>query len=74
MEPYWLRLERNGHTFIGSISPDGRSWTKVAEAKVALKNRIYAGLPVCSSLTKVTTTVMFDNVAAPGWNSSREAK
>jgi hypothetical protein len=58
----WLKLERSGNTFTGSISPDGKIWTQVGAATVALKRRLLVGLPVCSRLAGTTTTVMFDNV------------
>jgi len=66
MKPYWLRLERSGDIFTGWISPDGENWTKVAEITVPLPPRLLAGLAACSSLGKVTTTVMFDQVDIRG--------
>jgi hypothetical protein len=58
----WLKLERAGDNFTGSISPDGKSWTQVGSIKVGLKRSLFVGLPVCSRLAGITTTVMFDNV------------
>ena len=58
----WLKLERAGSNFTGSISADGKTWTQVGAATVALKKRLLIGLPVCSCLAGITTTVMFDNV------------
>lgn len=67
MEPYWLRLARSGDAFTASISPDGQTWTQVGTVNLSLKKNILVGLVACSRLTKVSTTVMFDNVTAPGW-------
>jgi hypothetical protein len=58
----WLKLERSGNTFTGSISSDGKTWTQVGAATVALKRKVLVGLPVCSRLAGITTTAMFDNV------------
>jgi hypothetical protein len=58
----WLKLERTGDRFTGSISQDGETWTQVGAATVALKRKLFAGLPVCSRLAAITTTVMLDNV------------
>jgi hypothetical protein len=70
MAPFWLRLERNGDIFTGSFSPDGQTWQRVGSATLALNKEIQAGLGGCSAI-KVSTTIMFDNVAAPGWDVQR---
>jgi hypothetical protein len=62
----WLRLEREGDVFAGSISPDGRTWMRVGRTAVALRDGLLVGLCACSRLTAVTTTVMFDHVAISG--------
>jgi len=59
----WLKLERAGDTFAGSVSLDGASWTPAGIAKASLPKNGLAGLLVCSRLAGVTTTVMFDHVA-----------
>ena len=61
--PCWLRLARSGDTFTAAISPDGQKWDLVGTAKVPLPRRVFAGLSACSRLTKVTTTVKFNNVS-----------
>ena len=58
----WLKLERSGNTFAGSISSDGKTWAQIGAATVALKRRLLVGLPVCSRLAGISTTAMFDNV------------
>jgi hypothetical protein len=66
----WLRLERAGDNFTASISSDGKTWTQVGAATVALKRRLLVGLQVCSRQAGTTTTVMFDNVTVT--NSDRK--
>ena len=65
--PCWLKLVRKGHTFTGYTSPDGKTWTTFSSAEVPLKKILYVGLPAASGLKKVTTTIRFDQVKAPGW-------
>lgn len=60
----WLKLQRSGDRFIGSISMDGENWSRVGATSAVLKQRkLFAGLAVCSRLPKITTTVYFDNVS-----------
>ena len=58
----WLRLERIGNTFTASVSPDGKTWAKVGQSSIELKDKLYVGLTACSGLKPITTTVKFDNV------------
>ncbi len=67
MKPYWVRLVRVGNVFTGSISSDGREWTPLATAEVDMSETIHVGLPACSQLENVTTTVTYDRVSVPGW-------
>jgi hypothetical protein len=67
----WLKLERAGDTFTGSISSDGKTWTQVGAATVALKRKLFVGLPVCSRLAGITTTVMFDQVTVTNRSSGK---
>ena len=47
--PAWLRLERNGSTFVGAWSLDGVSWTTVGSATVPSAAAVQdVGLIVCS--------------------------
>jgi hypothetical protein len=61
----WLRLERAGNRFTGSISADGETWKPVGTVNQSLKSELLAGLAACSRI-KATTTVKFDNVAVTG--------
>ena len=67
MQPYWLRLERRGDTFVADRSADGENWIPVGTTTVRLKKEICIGLAACSRLKTVTTTVVFDRVTLPGW-------
>ncbi|MFD5320395.1 alginate lyase family protein [Streptomyces sp. NPDC127098] len=82
--PYWVRVERRGHRFTGSISPDGAVWTEVGTARLpALDGTLHAGLVLSSCLGvdaahAETGTAAFDNVrlTAPGgagWSVPRPA-
>jgi len=64
----WLKLERAGNNFSGSISSDGQTWLPVGKASVPLEKKILGGLAVCSEITNITTNVKFDSISAPGWN------
>ena len=66
----WLKLERSGNTFTGSISSDGKIWTQIGAATVALKRKLLVGLPVCSRLAGIATTATLDNVTMT--NSARK--
>ncbi|WP_460501744.1 hypothetical protein, partial [Hymenobacter agri] len=64
---YWLRLERKGNTISGFTSPDGKQWTPVGSFRASLPQQVLVGLPACSRLTTVSTTVRLDKVSATGW-------
>ncbi|MDO3409757.1 putative glycoside hydrolase [Saccharibacillus sp. CPCC 101409] len=40
----WLKLSRSGDTFVGFVSGDGRSWTRVGSIRVPMNDRAYIGL------------------------------
>ncbi len=65
--PYWVRTERVGNTFTGSISPDGITWTVVSTETIPMSSASYqAGLAVCSFATASASTATFDNVTVTG--------
>lgn len=51
----WLRLQRTGNRFTGFASQDGVHWTTLGSMNLALLNRVYLGLAVCSQNTNQTT-------------------
>ena len=69
----WLKLERAGETFTGSISADGKTWTQVGATKASFKQNLFAGLPVCSRLAGIATTVRFDNVTVTSSGSKADS-
>jgi uncharacterized repeat protein (TIGR03806 family) len=60
--PYWVKLVRQGDTFIGYISPDGEKWTHIDSISVPMKKKLYVGLVVSSHLNTALNSVMFDSV------------
>jgi len=62
----WLRLTRNGSTFVGYTSMDGVNWTFAFSANVSMTGCLYAGLFAESINGTVTTTAAFDNVSITG--------
>ena len=66
MKPYWVRLSRNGNTFLGEASADGHEWRKLASTNISMAEDVLVGLPACSRLSRVTTTVTLDHVSVNG--------
>ncbi len=65
--PYWVRLVRLHDIFTGYMSHDGLNWKDLGSVEIDLGEVVYAGLPACSQLEDVTTTVTYDRVGIPGW-------
>ena len=65
--PYWVRLIRFRNRFTGYMSADGFHWQQLGSVEIPMNNTFYIGLPACSQLDKVTTTVTYDNVSIPLW-------
>ena len=65
--PYWVRLIRFRDRFTGYMSPDGFHWQELGSVEIPMSRKFYVGLPACSQLEKVTTTVTYDNVSIPTW-------
>ena len=65
--PYWVRLIRFRNHFTGYMSPDGVQWQQLGSVEIPMSSTFYVGLPACSQLDKVTTTVTYDNVSIPLW-------
>jgi hypothetical protein len=63
MQPCWLKLERAGRRFTGSFSPDGRTWTRVAETTVPLERGVFIGLAASSGIANISTAIVFDPVS-----------
>ncbi|HKK93773.1 MAG TPA: DUF1349 domain-containing protein, partial [Longimicrobiales bacterium] len=68
--PWWLRIERQGDTLVGSHSPDGESWTELGTVSLALPDTAFIGMAVTSRDNEATTTAAFSNVEVTGDVSS----
>jgi regulation of enolase protein 1 (concanavalin A-like superfamily) len=60
--PVWLKLERTGNLFTGSMSQDGKAWQVVGTTTIAMPEVITAGLAVTSHDTASYNTSWFDHV------------
>ena len=65
--PYWVKIERVGSSFTGSISPDGVAWTQLGDpVTIAMTGQVLIGLAVTSHQAGELRTFAFDNVATTG--------
>ncbi len=65
--PYWVKIERNGNNFTGSISPDGKTWTQLGTAQtITMTGPVLIGLALCSHDAAITTGAEFSNIAVTG--------
>jgi hypothetical protein len=65
--PYWVKVERKGSSFTGSISPDGKTWTQLGTAQtITMTNPVLIGLALCSHDATLTTVAAFSNVSTTG--------
>jgi regulation of enolase protein 1 (concanavalin A-like superfamily) len=60
--PYWLKLERIGHTFNAYQSADGAAWTLVGTDTIAMGTSVYIGVAAVSHNAMATTVGAFDFV------------
>ncbi len=59
----WLRLERKGNVFTGSVSADGRAWTKIREATIAMQSDTVIGLAVTAHNNGALCKATFEQVS-----------
>ncbi len=63
----WLKLNRNGDVFTGSISNDGQTWKPVGEVTVKMPETVYVGFAVeagkAANLLENYATAQFSNIA-----------
>jgi len=64
--PYWVKLERVGDDFTGSVSSNGSSWTLVGSATISMAATIYIGLAVTSHKAGTTTAATIGSVSGTG--------
>jgi hypothetical protein len=71
--PHWVRIRRQGNTFIGEHSTDGVNWTTTtpgdlssSSATVQMPNTVYIGLVVTSHVSGETCQAEFSEVSTTG--------
>jgi CubicO group peptidase (beta-lactamase class C family)/regulation of enolase protein 1 (concanavalin A-like superfamily) len=64
--PAWLKIQRAGNVFTGSISTDGKTWTKVAQATITMASQVYIGVAANSGQYARLATAQFDQLALSG--------
>jgi len=64
--PYWVKLERTGDLFTGSMSSDGITWTPVGMQDVVMEDPVYIGLCVTSHAGAEQRTYQFENITTTG--------
>jgi hypothetical protein len=65
--PYWVKVERNGDKFTGSISPDGKTWTQLGAAQTStMASQVLIGLALCSHSETLSTGAEFSNISITG--------
>lgn len=70
--PYWIRLTRNGNTFIAQCSADGVNWADVgpdpaqSRVSITMSEEVYIGLVVTSHNTSQVCVASFSNVSLTG--------
>ena len=65
--PYWVRIDRTGNTFTGSISPDGVTWTQIGDPReVEMDDPVLIGLALTSHNANQATSAQFSNVSFTG--------
>jgi len=60
--PYWIRIKKSRQTITGFLSADGDKWNEIGKIKLDFGDQYLIGLPACSQLDKVSTTVTYDSV------------
>jgi hypothetical protein len=66
-KPYWVKVERVGDKFSGSISPDGVAWTQLGEAQtIVMTGPVLIGLAVTSHNATISTGVEYTDVKITG--------
>ncbi len=64
--PYYVKIERVGNTFSGSISADGAEWKQLGSWTIEMADPVCIGLAVTSHASGELRTFTFDSVATTG--------
>ncbi|SPE48882.1 conserved hypothetical protein [Verrucomicrobia bacterium] len=60
--PYWVKIVRQGNTFLSYVSSNGAAWTLLGWQTVQMSHTVYIGLAVTSHNNGVLCPATFDNV------------
>ncbi|CAM4205964.1 hypothetical protein GCM10007362_43480 [Saccharibacillus endophyticus] len=60
--PGWLKLSRQGNTFVGSVSADGKRWERVGTIRIAMTAQAYIGLALSNPGTDSAGKAVLSNV------------
>jgi hypothetical protein len=65
--PYWVKVERVGNSFTGSVSANGVEWKQLGDPiTIEMTDPVFIGLAVTSHATGEYRTFTFDNVSTTG--------
>ena len=60
--PRWVRLKRQGSTFMASGSSNGSTWTVFATATISMNQNVYVGLAVSAVNNAALNTSTYTNI------------
>jgi hypothetical protein len=64
--PYWVKIEREGDMFTGSISSDGQNWSFLGTSMIEMEAPVYIGICVTSHVAGTDRTFEFDSIISTG--------
>jgi hypothetical protein len=73
--PYYVKIERQGDSLMGSVSPDGTNWTQMGNTQyVPMSAPAYIGICVTSHAAGENRTYTFDNIKTTGATGSWQTR
>jgi hypothetical protein len=72
--PYYVRLVRQGNTFMGYASSTPDNWTLISTRTIEMNSTIYVGLATTSHRDGTLASAAYDNVQVLGGSSGSSAK
>jgi beta-glucanase (GH16 family) len=70
----WVKVARNGDVFTASASADGKSWTAIGDAKLAMRHDLLAGLIATARDNKTPNSARFDYVSVTPTDAAFEGE
>jgi hypothetical protein len=64
--PYWVKIERVGENIAGSVSADGKTWSRVGSSLITMEDPVLIGLAVTSHLAGENRTYQFEGITLTG--------